>query len=185
MIKASDLSKTNFSVGNWKIHSQNPAALRVPRKQAATWLAYLLVTAQHIERVTGHRWKATSYIRESPSHKFGYALDIAPDISARSSSLYPVHYGSDPVLYKRLPLMEALQVVARSLPPTWPVSMGMFVEPDHIHLHVLNRLHTVPPHRVVQWKQPKEIYCDTLSRMQLPPTRSGYGRTSFSGVVNR
>lgn len=141
-----------------------------------TFLDILIDAANAVERATGHKWKATSYIRNSPSHRYLYALDIAPDISPSSASKYAVYNNSDPVLYKRVPLMNALKKAAASLPNYRDYDVGFFVEPDHIHIHVFrnDRGDKTSKHIVVQWKVPKEIYSDTVSRMKLPVTTQGY-----------
>lgn len=122
-----------------------------------------------IENATGYQWKCTSYMRKSPSHQHGIALDIAPDIAPASQRDYAVYSQSDPVLYKRTKLMRTLQDVAHDI--KWPndTQAIIAVEPDHLHLHILCEVdHSLDtPVRVVKWKVPKDIYPDTNERMTL------------------
>lgn len=121
-----------------------------------------------IEAYTGHRWKSTSYIRDSPSHKWGYALDIAPDIALTSQSKYAVYKRSDPVLYKRERLIRQLQQLAAEIPPHSEYSLGIYIEPDHLHLHVMSA-DPVPEIRVFKFSVDKSIvYPDSAERMKLP-----------------
>jgi len=131
-----------------------------------------------IETETGYRWRVTSFIRESPNHKMACALDIAPDIARDSMKHYAVFKQSDPVLYKRIPLIKDLQRVCHYENPYSDTRFGIFIEPDHLHLQVFD---VYPGQtsdiRLFKWKQPKEIYPDTLDRMELPMTCTGYPLT--------
>lgn len=155
----------------WIIPNQRPEALK-DQSAVAEFLPYLLQAVNKVIEATGHQWHITSYIRQSPSHQYGYAIDIAPLISKKSERYYAALNGSDPVLYKRLPFMLALQSIAQNSYPS-RYSVGYYVEPDHIHIQLM-RPEPAPEYRVFQWKQPKEIYGDTLKRMNLPTTMTGY-----------
>lgn len=145
--------------------NQDPGAI-TDRLVPGVALPILIKAMQNIERYTGHRWKVTSYVRQSPSHKTGYALDIAPDISRSYEHLYAVNLGSDPVLYKRVPMLRALQRYAKS-EPNRVYTIGVFIEPDHLHLQLFDADGS-PEIRIFKWKQPKPVYSDTHSRMKLP-----------------
>lgn len=156
------------------IVNQNPTIAGVNRMAAeVNYLPALIFLWHLVEQYTGHRWKCTSYWRNSPSHKHGYALDIAPDIAKHAEQFYSFHRRSDPVLYKRTPLMEALQRLAqdpRLSARHWPFVFSLAVEPDHIHLSLFG-----PDHRagiqnvsVLKWKVAKPLYPDTYRRMTLP-----------------
>jgi len=130
-----------------------------------------LVTAIEIE--TRHKWKITSFIRDSPNHQHANALDIAPDIAPDSAQYYAVTHGSDPVLYKRTPLIRQLQRVCRDYRHPNFV-MGIFIEPDHLHLQLFPLDGKRSYIRVYKWKGPKPCYPDTYKRMKLPMTSTGY-----------
>lgn len=163
--------KTFFKLGGRNIINQKPSAL-TDQAGPEKYLPILLRLVTAIEEATGYKWRVTSYVRDSPSHKTACALDIAPDISPKSKKYYAVFNNSDPVLYKRLPLIRALQVVAERYDPT-PYSAGIFIEPDHLHVQLFTSegAHVI---RVIQWKQAKDIYPDTATRMKLPVTEEGY-----------
>lgn len=130
------------------------------------YLPILIKVWKIVEAHTGFRWKSTSYIRESPSHKIGVALDIAPDISPASKHLYAVENLSDPVLYKREPLMRLLQSAVKRI-PIFKYDVGLFVEPDHIHIGLFAR-EGQPSNRLFKWGTYKPIYPDSAERMKLP-----------------
>lgn len=155
--------------GAYEVVSQNPNIAKPNEKFYAEkyYLPELLRAWKHIEQVTGYRWKSTSYWRDSPSHKRGVSLDIAPDISPASEKFYAVTNGSDPVLYKRLRLLRALQQAARTF-PIGPFQLGVFIEPDHLHIQVLKRGEGDLGMRIIKWKVPKAVYGDTYERMRLP-----------------
>lgn len=160
---------------NWRVFSQHRSSIRpdIVAEAEANLLPSLVALWQEIERTTGYRWKSTSYWRKSPSHQWGMSLDIAPDIHPDDADKYAVTNMSDPVLYKRLPLLRALQAVcANYVDPKY--DLGIFIEPDHLHLQVFDKEGALPRTRVIRWKQPKPIYSDTLSRMDLPVTEEGY-----------
>jgi hypothetical protein len=154
----------------WPIISQAPGIATADTKIRAEtdYLPVLVGLWQRIEQATGYRWMSTSYWRDSPSHRRGEALDIAPSIAAASFHAYPVHHGSDPVLYKKTKLIRALQAVAHSIDDV-PFSLGIYIEPDHLHLQVM-KPEGRPEVKVFKWKQPKYAYADTQQRMSLPMT---------------
>jgi len=123
-----------------------------------------------VEDYTGFLWKATSFIRSqnAPSHN-GNALDIAPDITKADQSKYSLSAGSDPVLYKREPLMRALQAIAAEVHPDYSYDVGIFVESDHIHIGLfIPEDRSNPEIRIYKWGALKESYGDTRARASLP-----------------
>lgn len=117
-----------------------------------------------IESATGIRWYPTSYMRQSPSHRNGSALDLAPDIQKSSVPYYSAFNASDPVLYARTPLIKQLRQVALNLglPRKW----GLFVENDHIHIGLFKtRVPGSYQGEVSLWGSPKATYPDSDSRM--------------------
>jgi hypothetical protein len=158
---------TNFN--GYPIVSQNPE-IPTPDVKAYAESHYLpeLVRAwKAIEQGTGYRWKSTSYWRRSPTHVHGEALDLAPDIAPSAAKYYAVTHLSDPVLYKRLTLLKKLINVAHNFRPG-PYTIGVFIEPDHLHVQVLKKEVFHPGMRIVRWKQEKPVYSDTSSRIKLP-----------------
>lgn len=136
------------------------------------YLPSLITVWRAIEQATGFRWRCTSFIRLSPTHKRGQAIDLAPDFSTRDGPLYAANRGSDPVLYKREWLVNRLQSI-KDLPLPFPsIKVGVFIEPDHLHVQVLK--HDGLPNSVytVKWAVPKPVYSDTYQRMTLPVFRS-------------
>lgn len=157
---------------SWPLLSQDPKIASLEQRQYAIahYLPLLINIWKAIEHQTQFKWKCTSYWRASPTHRTGAGLDIAPDISDKSSHLYAVNNFSDPVLYKRTALIRHLQMVAHSYSvPHY--DLGIFIEPDHLHLQILTRAMVANPNGriyVVKWKGPKMSYSDTNSRMRLP-----------------
>lgn len=154
----------------WPLVSQHPQIASISQQEKAEtyFLPILMAAWQQIEQLTGHRWQATSYWRDSPSHRRGEALDLAPEIHPQVYSQYAVNRGSDPVLYKREALMRALQQLAVAFPYHAPYSLGVYVEPDHLHLQVMKTEGDTPEVRIFKWKQPKYAYADTNQRLNLP-----------------
>lgn len=158
-----------YYFGDWPLVSQDKSVLS-PEERSYVDQNYVpdLVRAwQAIERATGYRWKCTSFLRKSPTHGKGQAIDIAPDIAPSSEQYYAVTNGSDPVLYKRTKLIRDLQTAASIFPPG-KFSIGIFIEPDHLHLQVMELDNAGDSMRVFKWKIPKMIYSDSLDRMDLP-----------------
>lgn len=157
----------------WEIISQAPDIASGTKKHYAEkyWLPELVKAWSSIEKVTGYRWRCTSYWRYSPSHKEGYALDIAPDISPLSWDAYSGHRGSDPVLYKREKLIRDLQNL-NSLGQTSIYNIGVYIEPDHLHLHVLQK-ERKSKYRIFKWKIEKPLYSDTKRRYNMPLITTG------------
>jgi len=134
------------------------------------YLPILLHVWKIVEDTTKFRWRATSYIRSSPSHRQGIALDIAPDIAPTSKKFYAVTNMSDPVLYKRERLIRLLQKAVRRL-PIYKYDVGVFVEPDHLHISLFRR-RGKPSNRLFKWGIYKPVYPDSSRRMKLPLIRS-------------
>lgn len=169
----------SFNLGPYHVVSQNPAILpkHIRDHVVPNFLPQLMAVWKDVETATGYRWKCTSYLRESPSHRRGHAFDLAPDIAEDSKHLYAVFNMSDPVLYKRNPLMKALQKLRNkdySVDSVQSNHMGIFIEPDHLHLQILAVDSSNSPTSIVKWGVPKPIYQDTKQRMDLPPTNKGY-----------
>lgn len=166
-------SKTKqFNIGRRTFVSQEPFALKEEFRNhsVVSYLPQFVLIWNAIELATGHAWKCTSYIRNSPSHRRGQAFDLAPDIAASAYKQYAVNNNSDPVLYKRTKLIEQLQSIKdHDFSGNGSNSMGIFIEPDHLHIQVLKALGPAEsPTRVIKWKQPKPVYADTQQRMDLP-----------------
>lgn len=191
-MKLSDLitlsKQSSFNVGPYCLVSQQPSALPEHQRDYAvsSFLPQLIQIWKDIEQATGYRWKCTSYIRDSPSHKRGHAIDLAPHIATQSIKHYAVYNSSDPVLYKRGPLVKALQTLKnKDYSGSKLNDVGIFLEPDHLHVQILafdpsnNRTSTI------KWGIPKPIYSDTGSRMNLKPTNIGYLKSKGSSPSKR
>jgi hypothetical protein len=159
---------THPSAPRWPIVSQlDPRLYNRPEVQRQL-LPHLIWLWQQVEDATGYRWMSTSYWRDSPSHQYGYALDIAPDVANDSKEYYSTSRWSDPVLYKRKILIRKLQTLKDDVTPA-PLVYGIFIEPDHLHLHIaLPNARFKPGVYVFKWKVPKPVYDDTYERMKLP-----------------
>lgn len=172
------LSKEHiFHVGSYKFLSQNPNVLTsdIRSEVVPFYLPQFLKIWMDIEKVTGHRWRMTSYLRQSPSHKRGHAIDLVPWIASDSRKFYAVYNNSDPVLYKRQPLFTALQKLKNvDYSKNRFNDMGIFVEPDHLHIQVLAFNPQQARTSIVKWGIPKPVYNDTYSRVKLPVTSMGY-----------
>ena len=171
---ASDLRRSSFNRGGWTIISQKPKALRIPLPAANSYLNELLTVVGMIEQATGHQWDITSYIRNSPSHKFGISIDVSPSFTPAARSQYAAFRRSDPVLYKRTPLIRSLQSLAAMMSPPGLHDVGVFIECDHLHIQLFRMEAQKPRIRIVKWKAPKPLYSDTHERMRLPMTTTGY-----------
>lgn len=169
--------RKEFDLGSFHVISQEPTAVgRAQRIHAVTsYLPQFINLWRDIERVTGHAWKCTSYIRNSPSHRKAQAFDLAPDIAPEAEDKYAVTHMSDPVLYKREPMIRQLQSLrSNDYSGNGSNDIGIFIEPDHLHIQVLASAGDRYPTKTVKWKQPKPIYSDTNQRMLLPMTSTGY-----------
>jgi hypothetical protein len=164
--------KPDFYVGNYCVVSQKPDVISdAERKEVVPWyLPQFLSVWADIEQVTGYRWKNTSYLRASPSHSKGHSFDLAPEIAPSARSMYSVYSKSDPVLYKRKRLIQALQKLKyQNYSVKGNDKLGIFIEPDHLHIQILD-VHGggSNPAEIVKWRVPKPIYHDTYQRMNLP-----------------
>lgn len=166
-----------FKLGPYTVVSQDPNSLSPLHRQHVVphFLPQLIRVWRDVESVTGYRWRCTSYLRDSPSHRRGHAIDLAPQIASKARHLYAVHNGSDPVLYKRAPLIRALQkLTGKDYSLNGSNDMGIFLEPDHLHVQILapdpHNTHTA----IVKWGIEKPIYSDSAERMKLPVTDEGY-----------
>jgi hypothetical protein len=166
-----------IKIGPYHLYSQDPKVINDVDYAYSrdVLLPGFLRFWRRLEEVSGHRWKCTSYIRKSPSHEVGQAIDLAPDISKESAPYYAVTAMSDPVLYKREPLLRQLQYLAQEdFYPGQDVSIGVFVEPDHLHVAALKRVSGPKPTAVVKWGIVKPVYSDSSVRATLPLTKTGY-----------
>lgn len=171
-----DLRHPIVMIAGRRIVNQDPSVISIPnlRQLSTCYLPAFLSFWASLEKSTGYRWYASSLIRDSISHEVGQAIDLVPDISDKSWGQYAVNKGSDPVLYKREPLIRAIQSL---LPIEFfseskggePYALGIFIEPDHLHVQVIKKEpNKVPHNRLIKWGQPKPVYQDTYSRMKLP-----------------
>lgn len=163
-----------FRIGSYHIVSQDPNVITVDDADftCSQVLPSFILIWHDIERVTGYRWKCTSYIRNAPSHKRGHSIDLAPDWSVVDKYRYGVARGSDPVIWKRLPLINALLTLKDNHYGAYPFAACL--ESDHIHLQVFEPGSTIGSFDVVKWGQAKPIYKDTYQRIKLPDTMTGY-----------
>lgn len=141
-------------------------------KVAHVTLPILLRVMDRLERITGYRWRITSFLRDSPSHRRGVSIDFSPDISESDLHKYGPFQNppSDPVLYKRTKLVRALQRLCRD-----PVlnreyaDIGIYIEPDHLHVQLFspesNKKNRV---RLMKWRLIKPVYTDSARRSKLP-----------------
>lgn len=153
------------SAPGWPVESQNRPAPAQREYAEQHCLPQLVRAWQIIEQLSHHRWHATSYWRTSPSHARGIALDLAPDIAFDSQKDYAYYKKSDPVLYKRETLLRELQAAIPRLERELQYGIGLFVEPDHIHMQLFPKADGA---FLAKWKIPKPLYPDTQSRMKLP-----------------
>lgn len=118
----------------------------------------------------------TSFIRDSPSHWNGSALDIAPDISPSDMQHYAPYKNpkSDPILTKRPVLIKLLEAVPSRIPYLESCRVGIFLETDHIHIGLFTQ--DGGDHVFYLWGQPKPVYGDTQYRHALPdlPQENGW-----------
>jgi len=163
--------KPNFKVGSFQIVSQMPSVITSGDRIKSTmdYLPQFLLFWHDLETATGYRWKNTSYIRDSPSHRMGQAFDLAPDFTAEAAATYAVGRNSDPVLYKRIALWEILKTLrSNDYSGDASTKLGVFIEPDHLHLQVLSHAGGGEfPTNIIKWRIAKPIYPDTYERMKL------------------
>lgn len=129
--------------------------------------AILKRVAQIIERGTGIKWRITSFIRNSPSHHNGNALDIAPVIDDRDRGKYAAYALSDPILTKRRPLIRRIRNAVKLIPRLSSVRVGVFLETDHIHIGLFAP--DGQPNVFYVWEKTKPNYPDTDARHEFPP----------------
>jgi hypothetical protein len=148
------------------IVNQEPSAIK-DKSVIPIFLPRLLALVTAVEQFTGYQWNVTSYIRKSPSHEKGYAIDIAPSIAPKSRHLYAVYRRSDPVLYKRTKLIRQLQQLCRHyVDPSFDI--GIYIEPDHLHMQLFAPSSGRPQTRLFKWRLIKPIYPDSSRRSELP-----------------
>lgn len=86
-------------------------------------------------------WRWTSYIRNSPNHKKGNAMDIAPFKLSQVPNTYGYWLGVDPLLTNR---KEFLSELADFVSQREYKGIAFFVETDHIHLQLLEPAYLTP-----------------------------------------
>lgn len=156
-----------LTLGQFTLVSQDPAVISDPdlKRLCSDYLPAFIRIWTDIEEETKIRWKCTSLIRDSPSHSKGMAIDLAPDVSEAGMKHYAVYKNSDPVLYKRGILLRQLQQLKYKDYGGKKFVIGIFVEPDHLHIQVLRRGGGEEfPTSLIKWKIPKPIYPDTYAR---------------------
>jgi hypothetical protein len=149
--------------------SQNPNAVSAADRShyVPLLLPQFVLLLNDIEKVTGHAWKVTSYIRDSPSHSKAQSIDFAPDVAPSAQKAYGVYKNSDPILHKRQKLYSQLsQLVHKRYDSA--NSIGIFVESDHLHVQALANEAGRAPVRIAKWGLRKPLYPDTDARNALP-----------------
>lgn len=134
-----------------------------------------------IERACGYAWRETAFIKDSPSHYNGSALDLAPLISSESIPYYSFSKRSDPILHKRPVLRRKLRRVKNQFPSSFPFDVGVFIETDHLHVQLFRRTdsRTTASYRLYSWGRPVDFYEDSANRQRLddfPATTRGMRR---------
>lgn len=117
-----------------------------------------------IEEATGYDWRNTSFLRESPSHKRGDAIDLVPVMDEDLKAVYAGTHGSDPVLHSRQGLIQLLRKLE-------PIEISPFcdaiiaIESDHLHVQLVKKDSAGPnPVSIYRWAMAKPVYKDTVSR---------------------
>lgn len=129
-----------------------------------TSLPVLLRAWDAIEAVTGYKWINTSFLRDSPSHKMGHAIDLVAKMDPELERVYALTHKSDPVLHSRLALMlKLLPLTKMSFSPLCDLVIA--VESDHLHVQIVKRGSAGPhPTNIYRWADTKPIYNDTANR---------------------
>lgn len=125
--------------------------------------------AQLIADKTGVDWQPTSYIRDSPTHKTGDALDVAPTFRNQANhDSHAVTQGSDPLLYSRWAVLGPLmQLALDSYAFLGEYAAVVAVENDHLHLQIVKPGRGATKGRIVPFPYPKDMrerYPDSLQR---------------------
>ena len=175
LIALSRLSQ--FTIGNSNFISQQPYVTTAADRAhyAPLLIPQFVLFHRDLERATGHAWKITSYITNSPSHKKAQSIDFAPAIAPHAEKHYGVRNGSDPILHKRLKLITQLQTL-KDIRYDPRNDLGVFIESDHLHVQALAPNAQSHPISIVKWGLRKPIYGDTDKRLLLPDTVTGYMR---------
>lgn len=138
------------------------------RKKDPTVADAILTFMLALPRATGVQWIMTSDFRNSPSHKDGGAVDIAPRPS--NWGRYAASRNIDPLLNGRIAVNEHMQQALRAVKPPRTRALTVFIEDDHIHVH----LHGGRGLKVVSW--PKRTHtgyasCPGDARCRLDPSQ--------------
>jgi len=112
-------------------------------------------------------WKVTSWIRNSPSHKNGNAVDYAPTHFLG----YAVMSKRDPLLFFRSELIDWLEHISKLATATLSLRPLIFVESDHLHVYFMRpelydsavRSGRIPKNKIVLWNTPRsDVYNKSL-----------------------
>lgn len=154
-----------FTVGGYHFLNNDSSAITPyePTKILSFTVPALLAAWKAIERATGFRWRCTSFIRQSYSHKLGHSLDIVPDMTPQLQELYATSRKSDPILYGRPELFRRLQRLVGTKPPG-DYTVVIAVESDHLHVQIQSAAGLPPGYRIWKWAAPKGCYVDTNER---------------------
>lgn len=168
--------KKEWQVGDRMIINNQPTAASA---EIATYviphsLPVLLSAWNAIERATGYAWRCTSYIRHSPSHKYGISIDLAPDMEDDLKRVYAHTHNSDPILHSRPTLLRKLLKLKDVRLSPW-CDVIIATESDHLHVQLVPVGRFGPhPVNVVRWQTYKPLYKDTVQRNAITqPLRSG------------
>jgi len=99
-----------------------------PRK-----LNVLLRAARAIQLATKLEWRQTAYIKDSPNHVNGDAIDLAPPSDLKG---YAHKAGSDPMLHRREALLRDLMRLAASRRVDNDLGLSILIAIENNHLHV-------------------------------------------------
>lgn len=127
-------------------------------------IAFLLA----LPRATGVAWVVTSDFRNSPSHKDGGAVDVAPRPS--DWNRYAAARNIDPLLNGRAAVHNHMHEAFRFVKPPASRALTAFIEDDHVHLH----LHRGRGLDVVSWPHrthPSYLSCPGDDNCRRDPSR--------------
>jgi hypothetical protein len=94
---------------------------------------FISAVIKELDLNSNFKWKLTSWIRNSPSHKTGLAFDIAPDLLENKT--YGVSRRKDPFLNFRKDFIVKLKLIQPFLINQDFIPV-IFVESDHLHIYL-------------------------------------------------